>query len=87
MLHGQERRSPLQSSKAAQCAMDISKVANTSHTGQQARGSDDPLAPPPFLRRPQARALTKSGGATGEPLPAQAAGSATTAPCLKIALH
>ena len=45
------------------------------------------LAPPPFLRRSQARAFTKSGGATGEPLPAQAAGSATTAPCLKIALH
>ena len=45
------------------------------------------LAPPSFLRRSQARALTKSGGATAEPLPAQAAGSATTAPCLRIALH
>ena len=43
------------------------------------------LAPPSFLRRSQARALTKSGGATAEPLPAQAAGSATTAPCLRIA--
>ena len=45
------------------------------------------LAPPPFLHRPQARALTKSEGATTEPLPAQAAGSATTAQCLRIALH
>ena len=78
---------PLQSSKLAQRAMDIAKSANTPHCGQQTRGSDDPLAPPPFLRRSQARAVAKSGDATAEPLPAQAAGSATTAPCLKIALH
>ena len=45
------------------------------------------LAPPPFLRRSQARAVAISGGATAEPLPAQAAGSATTAQCLRIALH
>ena len=45
------------------------------------------LAPPPFLRRSQARALTKSGGATAKPLPAQAAGSAANAPCLRIALR
>lgn len=44
------------------------------------------LAPPPFLHRSQARAFTKSGGATAKPLSAQAAGSATTAPCLRIAL-
>lgn len=73
--------------QVGQWAMDIAKSATTSHCGQQTRGSDGPLAPPPFLRRSQARAFTKSGGATAEPLPAQAAGSATTAPCLRIGLQ